>query len=174
MCACAVSDPSVNPPSESKSGCSNTDNGQSTFVGAKVPDMQTLVNAGKFWNAGVFADPGTTWNNTFPKPEQMKIDDLMVVEVKAGYMPVEVILQLKEDGYTPANSHEAMVFATQNPNVQMNTTYFYASYQLITNGKSIWIRFDKTHDAVHRYVTMVVPLASGAFSEPVWVVVHKK
>lgn len=156
---------------ESNTCSTNSVSAKSIFTGTDVPEMQTLVDEGKFDYASKFADPGTTWNEKFPRPESIRIDDLMVLNVGSDLSVTDLASNVESQGYTLANSHESVLFSTQNPDMQKKGVYYYASSNL-SDGQGIWIKFSKTVQG-GRFVQMIA-FTNEPFHSTIWVVVHKK
>ena len=165
-----------NPTSSDTPCTTNTSNSgvTSTFTGDQVPDMQKLIDEGKFEQVGTFGDLGTTWNGFFPTPIDMKIDDLKVIDFGTGQSYEQIMEKIAKLGYVAANSHEAVWFATANPDQQLQADYYFASSEVDSKGNSVWIKFGSAPHAAGRYVGMEYMLKDNLMHRDIQAVVHDR
>ena len=145
---------------------------QSTFVGDQVPDMQTLIDEGKFDHVMMLDDPGSTWNGWFPQPISMKIDDLKVVDFGTDQSYEQIVAKIEKLGYTPANSHEAAWFATSNPDQQKLNAYYGVNGDLTEFKSNLWIVFGSANG--DRNVSVNSMVAGATLHHDIQVVVHNR
>lgn len=161
----------INPVPTAKSCSAKSSDAHTTILkGDKIPSIEQLMSDAKFEYA-----IGEYTSKRYPKPNSVRIDDLEFVNENFA-TSVLYVIGLKEVGYRPANIHEAIIYATMNPEQQMQAPFVVLEEEAIPKSLGLhanFIRLNKTMNNEHRQIE-AQPYINYSFAAGTRYLVHKR